>query len=125
MAFELPAGHALLAVGPSGSGKSTLARAIAGLIPSEVPGDWTGSLRVGDLEVERAARATVSAAVGLVFQDPGSQLVMERAGDDVAFGLENRAWPLAAMRARVPEALAEVGLAGFEGRRSTELSGGE
>src|SRR5688500_15220498 len=29
------------------------------------------------------------------------------------------------MRARVPEALASVGLAGFEGRRSTRLSGGE
>ena len=50
---------------------------------------------------------------------------MERVGDDVAFGLENVAWPLDAMRARVPEALASVGLAGFEERRSTRLSGGE
>ncbi|MEA2674159.1 MAG: energy-coupling factor transport system ATP-binding protein [Chloroflexota bacterium] len=50
---------------------------------------------------------------------------MERVGDDVAFGLENLAWPMVAMRARVPEALAAVGLAGFEGRRSTRLSGGE
>jgi ATPase components of various ABC-type transport systems, contain duplicated ATPase len=60
-----------------------------------------------------------------VLQDPASQLVMERVGDDVAFGLENLAWPLAAMRGRVPEALAGVGLAGFAGRRSTRLSGGE
>ena len=50
---------------------------------------------------------------------------MERVGDDVAFGLENAAWPMVAMRARVPEALGEVGLSGFEGRRSTRLSGGE
>lgn len=50
---------------------------------------------------------------------------MERVGDDIAFGLENAAWPLTAMRTRVPEALADVGLAGFEGRRSTRLSGGE
>jgi energy-coupling factor transporter ATP-binding protein EcfA2 len=60
-----------------------------------------------------------------VLQDPASQLVMERVGDDVAFGLENLAWPMVAMRARVPEALAAVRLAGFEGRRSTRLSGGE
>jgi energy-coupling factor transporter ATP-binding protein EcfA2 len=60
-----------------------------------------------------------------VLQDPASQLVMERVGDDVAFGLENAAWPMVAMRARVPEALARVGLTGFEGRRSTRLSGGE
>src|SRR5204862_2485917 len=56
---------------------------------------------------------------------PASQLVMERVGDDVAFGLENLSWPMAAMRARVPEMLAAVGLTGFEGRRSTRLSGGE
>jgi energy-coupling factor transporter ATP-binding protein EcfA2 len=60
-----------------------------------------------------------------VLQDPASQLVMERVGDDVAFGLENLAWPMVAMRARVPEALGAVGLTGFEGRRSTRLSGGE
>jgi energy-coupling factor transport system ATP-binding protein len=63
--------------------------------------------------------------VGLVFQDPASQLVMERAGDDVAFGLENRAWPLEAMHRRVPRALAAVGLDGFAERQSVRLSGGE
>jgi energy-coupling factor transport system ATP-binding protein len=62
---------------------------------------------------------------GIVLQDPASQLVMERVGDDVAFGLENLAWPLGTMRRRVPEALQSVGLAGFEERRSTRLSGGE
>ena len=60
-----------------------------------------------------------------MFQDPGSQIVMERVADDVAFGLENRTWPLERMLARVPEALAELGLAGFDHRRSAELSGGE
>ena len=66
-----------------------------------------------------------AAVVGLLFQDPERQLVMERAGDDVAFGLENRAWPIDEMRGRVPEALASVGLAGFERRRAIRLSGGE
>ncbi len=67
----------------------------------------------------------MAARVGLVFQDPESQLVMERVEDDVAFGLESRAWPMAAMRRRVPEALAAVGLEGLERRRSTRLSGGQ
>ena len=123
----------LLVVGPSGSGKSTLARAVAGLVPWQFPGEWQGSLRVGDVEVagddgggdSSAPISTSSLGAGIVLQDPGSQLVMERVGDDVAFGLENLGWARAAMRPRVGEALAGVGLAGFDGRRSARLSGGE
>ncbi len=128
-------GQLLLVVGPSGSGKSTIARALAGLLPEQFPGKWQGSLRVGDVEVARgeagadsdevAPITTAGLGAGIVLQDPASQLVMERVGDDVAFGLENLAWPMVEMRARVPEALRLVGLAGFEGRRSTRLSGGE
>jgi energy-coupling factor transport system ATP-binding protein len=50
---------------------------------------------------------------------------MERVEDDVAFGLENRAWSPEAMRSRVPQALAEVGLAGTSRQRSRKLSGGQ
>ena len=142
----------LLVVGPSGSGKSTLARAIAGLLPWQFEGTWQGSLRVGDVQVARHEGATpeetdtgegsgessregsgevalpvttAALGAGILLQDPASQIVMERVGDDVAFGLENLAWPLERMRTRVPEALASVGLAGFDGRRSARLSGGE
>jgi energy-coupling factor transport system ATP-binding protein len=123
--LRLDAGGVLLVVGPSGSGKSTLARAIAGLVPRDVPGEWHGSLRVGELDVATAPPAEVAAKVGILFQDPASQLVMDRAADDVAFGLENRAWPYWTMHERVPEALAATGLGGFERRRGTRLSGGE
>ena len=127
--LEVEAGSVLLVVGPSGSGKSTLARGIAGLLPTEFPGAWQGSLRLDDRELATADAPplpwTSELGAGMVFQDPASQLVMERVGDDVAFGLENLAWPLAAMRRRVPEALGAVGLVSFDGRRSTRLSGGE
>jgi len=128
----------LLVVGPSGSGKSTLARAVAGLLPDQFDGEWHGSFRVGDVDVARgddpreadpaAAFPRVTTAglgAGIVLQDPAAQLVMERVADDVAFGLENLAWTRAAMVERVPEALAGVGLRGFDDRRSTRLSGGE
>ncbi len=74
---------------------------------------------------EPAPITTAQLGAGIVLQDPASQLVMERVGDDVAFGLENLAWPMVAMRQRVPAVLAAVGLVGFEGRRSNRLSGGE
>jgi energy-coupling factor transport system ATP-binding protein len=115
----------LLVMGPSGSGKSTLARALTGLVPHELPGAWTGSLQVGDLDIASASAQVVSGLAGIVFQDPESQLVMPRVEDEVAFGLENRGWERAAMELRVREALALVGLAGFEGRSTAALSGGE
>jgi energy-coupling factor transport system ATP-binding protein len=85
----------------------------------------SGRLEVDGLTIGHAPQARLAERVGLVFQDPASQLVMERVEDDVAFGLENRGWPRQRMTERVPAALSAVGLAGFERRRSTRLSGGE
>jgi len=112
VSFEVEPGGCLLVVGPSGSGKSTLALVIAGLIPGDILGELSGTL-------------TVEGSSGIVFQDPGSQLTMERVEDEVAFGLESLGWSRDAMGERVPAALAEAGLAGLERRRSHRLSGGQ
>ena len=125
VSFDLAPGSCLLVVGPSGSGKSTLARALAGLVPWSVPGRLEGDLRLDGLRIGAHDPAAMVERVGVVLQDPSSQLVMEWVEDDVAFGLEGRRWPLAAMRGRVPAALAEAGLEGFERRRTARISGGE
>jgi energy-coupling factor transporter ATP-binding protein EcfA2 len=123
--LELDPGETLLLVGPSGSGKSTLALAIAGLIPGDVPATVEGTLSLDGREVAATPRTEVAARVGLVFQDPAAQLVMERVEDDVAFGLENRGWPREAMVPAVGQALATTGLSGLERRRVRRLSGGQ
>jgi energy-coupling factor transporter ATP-binding protein EcfA2 len=115
----------MLVVGPSGSGKSTLALAIGGMIPREIPAAMGGLLSLDGREIRGLEPTAVAARVGMVWQDPDSQLVMERVEDDVAFGLENRGWVRAAMRTRVPEVLDEMGLAGLERQRSRRLSGGQ
>ena len=115
----------MLVVGPSGSGKSTLALTIGGLIPRDVPAAIGGHLALDDREIRTLEPSHVAARVGMVWQDPDSQLVMERVEDDVAFGLENRAWQRPAMRDRVPEILHEVGLAGLDRERTRRLSGGQ
>jgi energy-coupling factor transport system ATP-binding protein len=125
LTFRLPAGSVLLVLGPSGSGKSTLARALAGIVPHALRGRWQGRLAVGGSDVPTTAPARLGERVGIVFQDPESQLVMPRVEDEVAFGLENRGWPRPAMLEAVPQALGRVGLAGFEGRLTHPLSGGE
>ncbi len=109
--LRIEAGERVLLLGPSGAGKSTLLQAIAGLLPSD-SGESEGTLKL-------------DGRAGIVFQDPQSQLVMSRAGDEVAFGLENLGWPSASLWQRVDETLAAVGFPYDRSRSTAELSGGE
>ena len=120
--LRIDAGERVLLLGASGAGKSTLMHALAGLTGPDgaISGEQEGTLLVDGRPADRGR-----GLVGLVSQDPDSQLVMARAGDDVAFGLENlgvdpdRIWP------RVAHALDAVGFP-YGPRHSTgALSGGE
>ncbi len=104
-------GERVLLLGPSGAGKSTLLAAVAGLLAAD-SGEQEGELRV-------------DGRPGIVFQDPQTQLVMARSGDDVAFGLENLGVPAADIWPRVDEALGTVGFRYGRDRPTTALSGGE
>lgn len=117
--LRIERGERVLLLGPSGAGKSTLLAALAGLL-SEDSGDQSGTVLIDGADA-RARRDRV----GILFQDPQTQLVMARAGDDVAFGLENRAVPPDEIWPRVDNALATVGFAYGRGRRVDTLSGGE
>lgn len=105
-------GERVLLLGPSGAGKSTLLLALAGLLDQSGGGEREGDLRV-------------HARSGIVFQDPETQLVMSRAGDDVAFGLENHCVPTPRIWPRVHGALAAVRFPYPADRRTDALSGGE
>lgn len=117
-------GERVLLLGPSGAGKSTLLQAIAGLLDEE-SGDVEGSLLVDGTPPVRASGGHGSSATGIVFQDPDSQMVMSRAGDDVAFGLENAGVPSEEIWPRVRVALDDVGFAYGLDRPTQQLSGGE
>ena len=93
---------------------------LAGLAGLLEGGESEGALRVDGLE-PRAARDRT----GIVFQDPESQLVMARSGDEVAFGLENRCVPAVEIWPRVDEAFAAVGFPYGRDRPTDALSGGE
>jgi energy-coupling factor transport system ATP-binding protein len=113
-------GERVLLLGASGAGKSTLLHALAGVLGDTEDGDETGSLLI---DGSRAAEAR--GRVGLVLQDPDSQVVLARVGDDVAFGCENLAVPRDEIWPRVRRALAEVGLQLPLDHPTSSLSGGQ
>ena len=113
-------GERVLLLGASGAGKSTLLAALAGLLDTSGGGESEGELRVDGRPPHDARDST-----GIVFQDPETQLVMARAGDDVAFGLENHCVPTEAIWPRVHRALAQVHFPYPEDRPTAALSGGE
>jgi energy-coupling factor transporter ATP-binding protein EcfA2 len=104
--LEIGPGERVLLLGPSGAGKSTLLHALAGVLGDEGDdADETGSLLI-DGVAPRGQRGRA----GLMQQDPETQVVLSRLGDDVAFGAENLAVPRDEIWRRVEEALDDVGL---------------
>jgi NitT/TauT family transport system ATP-binding protein len=114
VALDVPAGEFLTIVGPSGCGKTTLLEILAGLAhPTE------GSLRIDGSEVKGP-----SLSRGIVFQQY-ALLPWRTALANVEFSLEALSGlSRRERRQKAQDALALVGLKGFEQRFPHELSGG-
>ena len=123
--LEVAEGELILLLGESGCGKSTLLRALLGLVPHFHGGELSGRVVSEGLDTREHRPGAVARRVGLVFQDPESQLVMRRVDHEVAFGLENLGCPAGEIAARTEHALLAAGAAHLAGRETGTLSGGE
>lgn len=117
-------GEKVLLCGDSGSGKSTLLAAIAGVLGGPDEGEQQGVVRLVD-SAGHAEQPGGSIPVGLVLQDPDSQVIAARVGDDVAFGCENLGLPRHEIWKRVDDALDSVGLSVGLDFPTAQLSGGQ
>ncbi|GAA3740917.1 ATP-binding cassette domain-containing protein [Leifsonia bigeumensis] len=113
-------GERVLLLGASGAGKSTLLQALAGVLGGDEEGESSGGLLV-----DGAAPTRTRGRAGLVLQDPDSQVILAKVGDDVAFGCENLGVPREETWRRVREALDAVGLDVALDRSTAALSGGQ
>jgi len=107
--------------GANASGKSTLLHVIMGLrLPQAGTVELYGKPRRNE-EDFRDARMRM----GLLFQDSDDQLFCPTVLDDVAFGPLHLGWGKDAAREAALEALAIMGLQGYEHRVTSRLSAGE
>src|SRR6478736_4418528 len=125
--LDIAPGERVLLLGPSGAGKSTLLHALAGVLGDiNDDGEAGDADEAGSLLIDGAPPRERRGRAGLVQQDPETQVVLSRVGDDVAFGAENLAVPPAEIWARVGEALDDVGLGRLPlGHPTSALSGGQ
>jgi energy-coupling factor transport system ATP-binding protein len=109
VSLQIEAGERLAIIGQNGSGKTTLVRHLDGLLrPS------AGRVLLDGTDVAKRTVAQLAHSVGLVFQDPESQIFAGSVRAEVEFGPRNLGMRAAALRAAVDEALSAVGLAGDE-----------
>jgi cobalt transport protein ATP-binding subunit len=123
--LTLAPGEMVGIMGASGAGKSTLVKCLNRLVPNFEGGEFSGIVRIAGQSVDDTAVCDLAPIVGMVFQDFEAQLFSTNAGLEVAFAMQQIGLPREAITARIAPALDAVGLAGFESRDPTSLSGGE
>ncbi|NJE01860.1 energy-coupling factor ABC transporter ATP-binding protein [Thermococcus sp. JdF3] len=131
VSFTVKRGELLGIIGPSGSGKSTLCLTLNGIIPNSIKGEFGGDVVITDprtgeeYNTKETPVPTLSAVVGLVLQNPESQLFNMTVEEEIAFGLENLGLERNEILRRLRWALEVTGLRGLEGEFPPNLSGGQ
>ena len=119
--LSIAPGSFVAVLGHNGSGKSTLAKHMnAILLPTG------GKVYVDGIDTADEDRLLdIRRTVGMVFQNPDNQIVANVVEEDVAFAPENLGVPPEEIRARVDEALKQVGMYQFREHAPHLLSGGQ
>ncbi len=116
-------GEFIVLCGPTGCGKTTLLR----LLKKELApvGDRTGDIFYAGKRLEECDERTLIEQIGLVFQDPDNQIIMDEVMQEIVFGLENLGYSNFEMRKRVAEMVHFFGMEGLLRLKPSELSGGQ
>ena len=115
-------GERIVVLGNNGAGKSTFFLCCNGILhPQSGEIFLKGQKMSGSKEDVRRLRQTV----GLVFQEPDTQIIAGTVGSEVSFGPMNLVLDRQEVELRITRSLARMNLEGYENRAPHYLSGGE
>jgi energy-coupling factor transporter ATP-binding protein EcfA2 len=123
--LEIYPGEFVLLIGPSGCGKSTLALCLNGIVPTVLGGKIKGRVQIDGVDTRRSTVYELGTKVGIVFQDPDSQLCNLYVEDEVAFGPANLMMDREEVLAKVDKALKEIDQVDIRRKLIYEVSGGQ
>ena len=122
VSLSVQKGEIIGITGLNGSGKSTLARYLAGILrPANM-----GKVLINGLDpYSHLDREKISRMVGLVYQDPGTAVIFDSIGRDMAFGAENIGVPRDKVLGRMNGYMKRFGLTSRRKSTISALSGSE
>ncbi len=124
--LRVRSGEVVTIMGLSGSGKTTLCHCLSGIIPLIRPGQMSGDVLVEGVSTRQLTVPEVASRLGIVFQDPDTQLFFPAVEDEIAFGPENLCVPPAEIELTVQRVMHTVGLPEeLRHRNPHHLSGGQ
>ena len=122
VSLKVERGEMVALLGKNGAGKSTLFLHLNGIYE---PDEGQVFIDGEELKYDKKSLLKFRQKVGIVFQNPDDQIFAPTVEDDVAFGPLNLGLPMEEVQDRVEEALARVGMSGFEKTAPHHLSGGQ
>ena len=119
-------GHVIGIIGNHHAGKTSLCRVLAGIVPTIISGDVTGTIQVGSLSPNLDWQK-YNQQTGVVLQNPAGQLsgLADTVADEIAFDLINQGVPADQIKRRVLNVADQLGLGDQLNQSPGTLSGGQ